>query len=98
MFNGTPFFVRMNHYGQRFGSRAGGAAGWLLMGPGLALSAVGLAILIWPELLAYMVAGLLLFVGLTLAAWGWQIGQAQKRMQNQMQNGYNGVYYEEPRY
>jgi len=98
MFGRTPIFVHVNRYGQRFGRRVGGAAGWLLMGPGLALAAVGLAILIWPELLAYMVAGLLLFAGLTLAAWGWQIGQAQKRVENQVRNEYNGVYYEEPRF
>ncbi len=97
MFGRTPIFVHINNFGQRFGQRAGGTAGWLLMGPGLALAAVGLSILIWPELLAYMVAGLFLFAGLTLAGWGWQISQAQKRMQNQVQNGYNGVYYEEPR-
>jgi hypothetical protein len=98
MFNRTPFFVHINRYGQRFGRRTGGAAGWLLMGPGLALAGFGLAILIWPELLAYLVAGLLLFAGLTLTAWGWQIAQVQKRMGNQAHNGYNEVYYEESRF
>jgi len=91
-------FVQFNRFGQRFGSRAGGNAGWLLMGPGLLLAGVGLAILIWPDLLAFMVAGLLLFAGLTLAAWGWQMTQLQKRMRNQAQSGYTEVYYEEPRY
>jgi len=90
-------FVQFNRFGQRFGSRAGGSAGWLLMGPGLLLAAIGLAILIWPELLAYTVAGLLLFAGLTLAAWGWQMTQLQKRMRNRAQSGYTEVY-EEPRY
>ena len=98
MFGRTPFFVQFNRFGQRFGGRVGGAASWLLMGPGLVLAAVGLAILIWPELLAYMVAGLLIFAGLTLAAWGWQLNQVQKRMGNQMQNGYTGVYYEDTRF
>jgi hypothetical protein len=96
MFRGTPFFVNVNRYGQRFG--IGGAAGWLLMGPGLALAGFGLAILIWPELLAYLVAGLLLFAGLTLTAWGWQMKQAQQRMEKQARNGYNQVYYEEYRF
>lgn len=91
-------FVQFNRFGQRFGSQAGGNAGWLLMGPGLLLAGVGLAILIWPELLAFMVAGLLLFAGLTLAAWGWQMTQLQKRMRNRAQSGYTEVYYEEPRY
>ncbi len=98
MFNRSPFFVQFN----RVGRRAGGAAGWLLMGPGLILAAVGLAILVWPELLAYMVAGLLLFAGLTMAAWGWQMNQVQRRMRNRAQNeytnGYNEVYYEERQY
>jgi len=93
MFNRSPFFAQFT----RFGSRAGGAAGWLLMGPGLLLAAVGLAILIWPELLAYMVAGLLLFAGLTLSAWGWQMTQVQRRMENRAENGYNGVYYDDTR-
>lgn len=87
-------FVQFNRFGQRFGSKAGGSAGWLLMGPGLLLAGVGLAILIWPELLAFMVAGLLLFAGLTLTAWGWQMTQLQKRMRNQAQSGYTEVYYE----
>lgn len=87
-------FVQFNRFGQRFGSKAGGSAGWLLMGPGLLLAGVGLAILVWPELLAFMVAGLLLFAGLTLAAWGWQMTQLQKRMRNQVQSGYTEVYYE----
>ena len=98
MFGRIPFFVHINRFGQRFSRQTGGAAGWLLMGPGLALAVVGLAILIWPQLLAYMVAGLLLFAGLTLAAWGWQMRQAQQRMENRTQNGYNEVYYEEIRF
>ncbi|HRJ41556.1 MAG: hypothetical protein KJZ86_00680 [Caldilineaceae bacterium] len=98
MFNRTPFFIHINRYGQRFSQRAGGAAGWLLMGPGLALAGMGLAILLWPELLAYLVAGLLLFAGLTLTAWGWQMSQVQKRMADQLRNRYNGDYYEDPRF
>lgn len=98
MFRGTPFFVQFNRYGQRFGQRMGGGAGWLLMAPGLALAGFGLAILLWPELLAYLVAGLLLFAGLTLTGWGWQMRQAQKRMEKRMGNGYNEVYYEEIRF
>ncbi|RLT38886.1 MAG: hypothetical protein DWI57_11200 [Chloroflexi bacterium] len=91
-------FVQFNRFGQRFGGMTGGIAGWLLMWPGILLAGIGLAILIWPELLAYMVAGLLLFAGLTLAAWGWQMTQLQKRMRNRAQSGFTEVYYEEPRY
>jgi len=95
MFGRIPFFIHINRYGQRFGRPAGG---WLLMAPGLALVLFGLAILIWPELLAYMVASLLLFVGLTLLAWGWQMKQAQRQMEKRTQNGYNEIYYEEIRF
>lgn len=38
-----------------------------------------MAILIWPELLAYMVAGVLIFVGLSLMAWAWSLRQAERR-------------------
>lgn len=96
MFNGSPFVVQFGRFGRRFGG--GAAAGWLLMGPGLALAGVGLAILIWPELLAYMVAGLLLFAGLTLSVWGWQMTRAARRVGQQMRNGYSEVWYEESRF
>lgn len=98
MFNGSPVFMQFGRFGRRFGGAGGAAAGWLLMGPGIALVAFGLAILIWPELLAYMVAGLLLFAGLTLLAWGWQLTRAAKRMHRRSQNQYNEVWYEETRF
>jgi hypothetical protein len=47
--------------------------------PGLSLVLLALAILIWPELLAYLVAGALLMVGITLTAWGWTMRQATRR-------------------
>jgi hypothetical protein len=81
MFNGSPVFVR------RF-SQAGGAW-WLAMVPGLALTLMALAILVWPELLAYMVAAAMLFVGLSLVAWGWAT-----RPRNRKPQGENVVYYE----
>ncbi len=60
MFTRSPIFIRFQHYGRRVADRSW----WLLMAPGLALMALALAILIWPELLAYLVAFGLLFVGL----------------------------------
>jgi uncharacterized membrane protein len=95
MYNNS-FFVRFGRYGnglKRFASHIGG---WTLIAPGLSLILFGLAILIWPELLAYMVAGLLIVAGATLAAWGWRIAQTQKHMQRQMQNG--TVYREQAHY
>lgn len=51
----------------------GAGLSWILMAPGLFLTLVALAILVWPELLAYLVASALLFGGLTLLTWGWSM-------------------------
>ena len=67
MFTRSPMFMRFQGYGQQFTGNVAGGAWWFLMTPGLALTLVALAILlIWPELLAYMVASVLLFAGVTL--------------------------------
>jgi uncharacterized membrane protein YqjE len=77
------------------------SAWWLIMAPGLLLIFMALAILIWPELLAYMVAFAMLFVGLALAGWGWTLRRAEKQMRRKMhddRNGYSNsetvIYYE----
>ena len=75
MFTSSPF-VRFERYQRNLGSGA-----WLLMGPGLFLTLMAMAILLWPELLAYMVAGVLLFAGLTLLTWGWTMRKATRRQQ-----------------
>jgi hypothetical protein len=80
MFSRSPIFMRMQRYGQQVTSNATGGAWWLLMAPGLTLTLVALAILLWPELLAYMVAGVLLFAGVTLMAWSWRLRRAEQRM------------------
>jgi hypothetical protein len=93
MFDGSPVFIRFRRYGQRFTQATSGGQGWwLVMAPGLALTLLALAILIWPELLAYLVAAVLLTIGLTLVGWGWQMRQAQQRWRN---NG--SIYYGEHR-
>ncbi|MEZ4735973.1 MAG: hypothetical protein R3E79_53465 [Caldilineaceae bacterium] len=51
----------------------------LIMAPGIFLTLMALAILIWPELLAYMVAGVLLFVGLSVMGWAWSLRKAERR-------------------
>lgn len=90
MFTGSPVFVRFGNYGRRVangGVRSGGW--WLVMMPGLLLTLTAMAILIWPELLAYMVASVLLFAGISLSLWGWSMHQAEKRQRRD-----NVVYYE----
>lgn len=83
MFTNLPF---TRSY--RFGNIGLRGAWWAVMAPGLMLTLLALAILIWPELLAYLVASALLFAGLALLVWGWSLRQAEKRVQQ------NVVYYE----
>jgi hypothetical protein len=52
---------------------------WLWLVPGISLILLALAIVLWPELLAYLVAGALLSLGLALTAWGWAMRQATRR-------------------
>jgi Flp pilus assembly protein TadB len=80
MFARSPLFSRMQRYGRQFPGNATGGAWWLLMAPGIALTLVALAILLWPELLAYMVASVLLFAGITLMAWSWRIRRAEQQI------------------
>jgi hypothetical protein len=80
MFTQSPMFFRFQKYGQQFSSNALGGAWWLLMAPGIALTLVALAILVWPELLAYMVASVLLFAGVTLMAWSWRMRRVERRV------------------
>ncbi|MCB0161659.1 MAG: hypothetical protein KDD83_26160 [Caldilineaceae bacterium] len=63
----------------RFGRVGTGGLGLLLLVPGLALILFALAILIWPELLAYLVATMLLFAGISLTLWGWSSYRAGRR-------------------
>lgn len=84
MFTRSPMFIRFQRYGQQFTGNAAGGAWWLLMTPGLALTLVALAILVWPELLAYMVASVLLFAGVTLMLWSWRMRRVERRVHRDM--------------
>jgi Flp pilus assembly protein TadB len=84
MFTQSPMFFRFQRYGQQFTGNAWGGAWWLLMAPGIALTLVALAILVWPELLAYMVASVLLFAGVTLMAWSWRMRRVERRVHQDM--------------
>ena len=83
MFNNMPGSSSGPSVRVRSWSPAGSNLGWMLMVPGLALIAFALAILIWPELLAYLVAGVLLFIGVSLTVWGWSAYRAGKRRARQ---------------
>ena len=75
MYTQSPFVFRFGS--SRFAPS--GAVSWLLLVPGISLTLLAVAILIWPELLAYLVAGALLMGGLTLTGWGWAMHRATRR-------------------
>lgn len=70
-----PTFVRF----QNFGRQTSSSPWWLIMAPGLMLISFGMAILIWPELLAYLVAFIILSLGITVTGWGWRLRQLERR-------------------
>ena len=78
MFTGQQTSVRFFRTGQRFSQQAGGFGRWLFIAPGLMLILFGVAILLWPELLAYMVAGLFIAIGFSITGWGWRLSQRQR--------------------
>jgi len=77
----TPFFMRFRS--SRFAPPAG--VSWLWLVPGISLILLALAIIIWPELLAYLVAGAILTAGILLTTWGWAMRQATRHQAQQAQ-------------
>lgn len=69
-----PSFIRF----QQFGRQMPSSAWWMVTAPGLMLMALAVAILIWPELLAYMVAFLILSLGVTVTGWGLRLRQLER--------------------
>jgi len=84
MFTGSQVYTTFQHRNRSL------PGGWsLIMAPGVFLTLMALAILIWPELLAYMVAGVLLFVGLSLIGWAWSLRKAERRAEQSPYIQYN---------
>ena len=71
-------------------STTGNRLGWMAMIPGLFLIGFAIAILIWPQLLAYLVATVLLVAGISLSMWGGRISRATRRRAP----GTQTVYYD----
>jgi membrane protein implicated in regulation of membrane protease activity len=75
-----------------------GVGGVFFVGPGVALVLLGIAILLWPRLFAFLVAGLLMAAGSALIVWGWRLNKAQnqilRRMQEQQEVGSRTIYHE----
>lgn len=65
------------------------AVWWLSFLPALALIASGVAILLWPELLAFLVASFLIMSGTTIMGFAWRVRATTQRVQklkNQVKN------------
>ncbi len=55
------------------------AVWWFYLLGGLALILLGIAIVIYPELLAIMIAAVFIALGLVVLARGWQVRQVKSR-------------------
>lgn len=65
------------------------AVWWLSFLPALTLIALGVAILVWPELLAFFVASFLIMSGTTIMGFAWRVRATTKRVEklkNQVKN------------
>jgi len=78
MLRDFPRFVYT--WSQRSTGRETGGVWWLVMAPGIGLIGAALALLIWPELLAYVVASVLLCVGIALVGSGWRLWQLERHL------------------
>lgn len=82
-----PIFIR-------FAGHNFGGMWWLVMLPGLCLIGLAIAILIVPELLAYMVAGLVFFAGLALVGFSLRLRQVQKTLSKQARTQADTIIYQ----
>lgn len=87
MFRGFPHFVYLRS--QRPSGYETGGVWWLVMAPGLGLIGAALAMIVWPELLAYVVASLLLCAGMVLAGAGWRMWRVEQRLRR---DGHRPLY------
>jgi peptidoglycan/LPS O-acetylase OafA/YrhL len=78
MFRGFSIFIPTQGYSQHHTNHGARSLGWRLMAPGLGLICAALAMVIWPELLAYFVASLLLCGGTVLLMLGWRMRQLEQ--------------------
>ena len=82
--NGTSFeFNSMPNFSEQQAS-----LGWLAMVPGLIMTAFAVSIIVWPQLLAYLVGSLFLLAGVSLTLWGLSLNRASRK------RGKTVTYYE----
>ena len=84
MFRSFTMFIPVQEYAQRHMRAGARGLGWRLMVPGLGLICAALAMIIWPELLAYVVASLLLCGGTVLFMVGWRMCQLEQSARRHM--------------
>ncbi len=75
------------------------AVWWLAMLPALVLMTLGVAILVWPELLAFLVASFFIVSGTTMMGFAWRIRATAKRVEklnNQVKNRARNQVRDEP--
>ena len=84
--NGPSTFVRFSGSAAQWASRSW----WLVFIPGVAFVFTAFAIFVWPKLLAYLVAGALMFVGVLLIGWAWTMRRATRMRARQQ----DVVYYD----
>jgi peptidoglycan/LPS O-acetylase OafA/YrhL len=84
MFRGFSIFIPTQGYDQPYTRHGTRGRGWRLMVPGLGLICAALAMIIWPELLAYFVASLLLCGGTVLLMVGWRMRQREQSARRPM--------------
>ena len=78
MFRGFSMFIPTQGHDQHHTRHGPRGRGWGLMAPGFGLICAALAMIIWPELLAYFVASLLLCGGTALLMVGWRMRQLEQ--------------------
>src|SRR5215510_7891941 len=78
MFRGFSIFIPTQGYDQHQTRHDARGRGWGLIAPGLGLICAALAMVIWPALLAYFVASLLLCGGTVLLMVGWRMRQLEQ--------------------
>ncbi len=52
---------------------------WFYLSQGLALIALGIVVIIWPELLALLAAAFFIAIGSVLLVLGWRVRQVKRR-------------------
>jgi hypothetical protein len=87
MFDRRSTFVRFSGSAAQWASRS-----WLLVFiPGIVLVLTAFAIFVWPRLLAYIVAGGLMTIGLLLIGWAWTMRRATRAKLRQK----DVIYYDQ---